>query len=115
MVNTDRLETISPEHAAFASGITTAALGGWRGKRRLDGIGTRVGREYVYSRDDVLAHIAPLAFLARYGLGLPRALEVVKSHADAIKAAVRDSQGDDLVVLLSLRTSVPGLDGTDVD
>jgi len=77
----------------------------------LAGIGTRVGRAYVYSRDDVLAHIAPLAFLARYGLGLPRAHEVVKSHAEAIKAAVRDGQGRDLCVMLSLRRTIPGLDG----
>jgi hypothetical protein len=45
MANTDRLESISPEHAASAAGRATTDLGNWRGKGYLVGTGTKVGRE----------------------------------------------------------------------
>jgi hypothetical protein len=112
MASTDRLRSISPEHAAFAAGRATTDLGNWRSKRFLVGVGTKVGREHAYSLDDVLGHIAPLAFLARYGLGLARAHEVVRSHAAEVRAALHDgTRRDDLCVMLSLSVSAPDLEG----
>jgi hypothetical protein len=107
----DRMNSFSRKRAALAAGRLAKDVAQWHWHGWMANIGTKVGREYTYSVNDVCAHIAPMAFLASYGLSLQRAHDVTRNYADAIKAALRDSQGRDLCIALSLRPAVPGLDG----
>jgi hypothetical protein len=109
--------TIPPDHAARAAGNTPNDNCNWRNLGWMDGIGVRHHRGWLYSVEDVCAHIAPLTVLSRYGLGLAHAHAVVRRRATEIREVVQAKlqnaaqPGDDLCVILPLRVPARTTDG----
>jgi hypothetical protein len=97
---------ISPHAAAHAVGVDPAVLRNWR-RDDFHDYGARAGKGYVYSRQEV-ARLAVAGFIARYGIGLQGAFEIVKDRASQIDALVTgdDEIPQDYIITITLNADM---------
>jgi len=103
------LRTFSPHAAAYAARCTPDQIRDWRCRGFLTDYGERLGQGYLYNASDV-AVIALAVLLARTGLSLSNAFEIVREctrviHGLAVGAA--GMQKDEYVATISFDPDKP--------
>lgn len=102
----------SPHAVAYATRCKPETLRDWRRAGHLEDLGHRDGKGHLFSLLDA-CRIATAVFLARAGIGLPEAFEIVRKRGPIIDAEARlrlspSSAGTDYVLTISFNPDLAG-------